>query len=162
MQTGVIWPYLRQQGVYHCPLDVDSAAWTGSHVLTSYLMNGSQNAFQDKGPTWIGYKFTQIAQSADRILFWEAQEGTDTYTHLSSTGATWNDGSSRASEEIVTDRHKRGTNVAFLDGHVDYWDWATFYYNADRSYHGSRTALQDHPTARTPLFWSLFTQNGRP
>lgn len=168
MKTGVIWPYIKQMEVYHCPMDLDTSAWTGTHVLTSYMMNGSQNAYGELAPgkSWIGYKFNQIEHSAERILLWEAQEGKDTYTGLSSSGATWNDGASQAGEEIITDRHQRGTNVAFLDGHVEYWDWGTFYYNADRAVNGQRTALQDHPNDFTPLFWSPYRSskpmNGRP
>lgn len=169
MQTGVIWPYIKQMGVYHCPIDQDASAWVGTHVLTSYMMNGSQNAFGEYPPqppataitaaNWPGYKFTQIKRSAERALFWEASEGTDTYTGLSSTGATWNDGASQAAEEIITDRHQRGTNIAFLDGHVDYWDWSTWYYNARRSVNGSPVDPGKDPN---PVFWSLYKVNGGP
>jgi prepilin-type N-terminal cleavage/methylation domain-containing protein/prepilin-type processing-associated H-X9-DG protein len=175
MKTGVIWPYIKQMEVYHCPMDMDSAAWTGTHVLTSYMMNGSQNAYGEypptpsgAGKTWIGYKFNQIAHSSDRILIWEAMEGTDTYTGLASApgAAVWNDGASQGAEEIVTDRHQRGTNAAFLDGHVEYVDWGTWYYNADRSVNGSATAVKDHPNDYTPVFWSVYRSknpmNGRP
>jgi prepilin-type processing-associated H-X9-DG protein/prepilin-type N-terminal cleavage/methylation domain-containing protein len=170
MKTGVIWPYIKQMQVYHCPMDMDSSAWIGTHVLTSYMMNGIQNdqaAWAPINPpypkeSWIGYKFNQIAHSSERILLWEAMEGTDTYTGLKSSGAIWNDGASTASEEIITDRHQRGTNVAFLDGHVEYWYWDMFYYNADRSVNGSRTAIQDHPNDPTPLYWNPHKPNGRP
>lgn len=166
MQTGVIWPYIKQMGVYHCPMDQDSAAWVGSHWLTSYMMNGAQNAYGEYPlnsvtgqANWPGYKFPQIRASSERILFWEAMEGKDTYTGLSSTGAVWNDGASQGAEEVITDRHERGTNVAFLDGHVDYWDWGTWYYNARRSVNGSAV---DPGTGPDPLFWSLVKTNGAP
>ena len=160
METGVIWPYIKQMGVYHCPIDQDSSAWYCTHWLTSYMMNGSQSAYGEtkNQATWPGYKFTQIKDNADRALFWEASEGTDAFTGLKSTGATWNDGSSDAYEEIITDRHQRGTNVAFLDGHVDYWDWSTWYFNARRSINGSPIDPYGKGKAHQspdPVYWSL-------
>src|SRR6202035_135935 len=51
MQTGVLWPYIRQMAVYHCPMDVDSGAYVGTHWITSYTMNGSAVTFSEKPPT---------------------------------------------------------------------------------------------------------------
>ena len=164
METGVIWPYIKQTGIYHCPMDQDTSGWIGTNVLSSYIMNGSQNAYGEYPPNnavaqanWPGYKFTQIRDSAERILLWEPMEGKDAYTGLSSSGAGWNDGADIASEEIVSDRHQRGLNVAFLDGHVDYWDWSTWYYNARRSVNGSPV---DPGISPDPLYWSPYKTNG--
>jgi prepilin-type processing-associated H-X9-DG protein/prepilin-type N-terminal cleavage/methylation domain-containing protein len=157
VQTGVLWTYIHQLPIYHCPLDTDTNGYVGSHWLSSYLMNGAADGFGGVPNTRPGYRFTQIAQSANRILYWEAMEGKDTFTGRSSTGATWNDGSSNPGEEVVTDRHNRGTNVAFLDGHVEYWDWAKWYYTAEISINGSPIA---DPSQRNELWWNPATSNG--
>jgi prepilin-type N-terminal cleavage/methylation domain-containing protein len=45
VETGVLWPYLRQLAIYHCPMDTESGFWTGTEWLTSYIMNGSMYYF---------------------------------------------------------------------------------------------------------------------
>jgi prepilin-type processing-associated H-X9-DG protein len=36
-------------------------------------------------------------------------------------GSAWNDGSSYPSEEHITNRHYKGANLLFFDGHVEWW-----------------------------------------
>jgi prepilin-type processing-associated H-X9-DG protein/prepilin-type N-terminal cleavage/methylation domain-containing protein len=120
MKTGNLWPYLNNQEIYHCP-DDDPAAWTGTHRLTSYLMNGAQagyiNALLLHRP---GIKISQFGDNSHCVLLWEA---------TSLTG-DWNDGSSEPSQEVLADRHGNGANVAFLDGHVEWWAKGTYDYFA--------------------------------
>lgn len=156
-ESGVIWPYVKQLAVYHCPSDTETGTWVSTHWLTSYIMNGAQNAFGERtSAPWMGYKFTQIPHSADNILIWEAFEGS--FEGQENTTTFWNDGASYPYEESVTDRHMMGANVAYLDGHVDWLDSGTFYYYAQS---GRTWPTPTAPSNQPNMFyWSPYTSNG--
>jgi prepilin-type processing-associated H-X9-DG protein len=170
MMTGVIWPYIRQIPIYHCPVDIDTALYTGTHWLTSYTMNGAQATFGNKPPNGIadkttgkvispGLKFTQMRRPAECILLWEGFEGS--FESVSFTGSFWNDGASSAWEETMTDRHYKGANVAYMDGHVDWMDDKTFYYYAKTANQTNYTGNFAPTTQTNPFYWNPFTSTGQ-
>jgi prepilin-type processing-associated H-X9-DG protein/prepilin-type N-terminal cleavage/methylation domain-containing protein len=139
VKSGVLWPYLLQTQVYRCPADIEPGVWTNTEWLTSYLMNGAQCAYGGNtitGPqprykqSIPGLKFVQFPHSADCVIFWEVMEQrTD---NLYNNSPAWNDGASYPTEEVLSDRHDKGANVAFLDGHVEWWDPGTWFYQAEQ------------------------------
>lgn len=161
VESGVLWPYLRQLGVYRCPADIETGLWTNTEFLTSYLMNGAECSYGGitpshpnspgdislyvKGP---GLKATQFRHSADCVLFWEVMEQKIEGAYNNSPA--WNDGASYPREEVLSDRHDKGANVAFLDGHVEWWDPATWYYQS-RQPTGQYTAIA--PTNQPDRLW---------
>lgn len=157
MVTGNIWPYIQNMGVYHCPLDAEQAAWTGTHRMTSYLMNGAQCGYGNKSLAGTpGLKFSRFKDSADRVLFWEIMEGP--YLGVTSTGPAWNDGSSDPGQEILSDRHDTGANLAFMDGHAEWWDAGRYFYYAEKlTPANSSIANVNDPN---PLWCSPLTKNG--
>ena len=156
MQTGDLWMYLKQAGVYHCPADLPDY-WTGSEWLTSYLMNGAQF---DYGSTKVkppGLKLTQFRESDNCVLFWEAME--QLVEGQQNTGTVWNDGSSYPTEEVMADRHYKGANVAFIDGHVEWWTQADYNYQAGLPLTAVFPAVSD-PTQPSKLWCSPLEPNG--
>jgi prepilin-type processing-associated H-X9-DG protein/prepilin-type N-terminal cleavage/methylation domain-containing protein len=166
VQTGMLWPYLRQMGVYRCPADIETGLWQGTEWLTSYLMNGAECAFGGHTPTMAndpfiyirspGLKAIQFRHSADVVIFWEVME--QKYDGVSNTGTIWNDGSSYPYEEVLSDRHDSGANIAFLDGHVEWWDPGTWYYQSQQP---TGQYFSIAPPGPTKLWCNPLTTNGR-
>lgn len=133
--TGVLWPYLRSRAVYHCPADLPDY-WRGTEWMTSFLMNGAECGFNNAPTNPLRYctqipgvKMSQFIHPAACVLYWEALE--QPYEGQSLTGSVWNDGSSNPREEVLADRHYKGANVAFVDGHAEWWDPQTWQVQAN-------------------------------
>jgi len=128
VMTGELWPYIKAMGIYHCPI-TDQSLWVNTNWLTDYLMNGAMLCFGESGflnpnGNYLGIKvpglkISQFRRPSESVIYFEALE--QKYEGESHTGAVWNDGSSRPDEEVMSDRHYKGANVAFLDGHVEWW-----------------------------------------
>ncbi len=127
-QGGLLWDYIKGEGVYRCPLDKTNApAWKlRTQKLASYLMNGAVDGYgkplnQGGKPGGVApnsYKTTQFRQ--DAIIFWQA---------LETSPGDFNDGSSDPNEGI-TKLHSIGTSVGVVDGHVEYLKTLKFYAEA--------------------------------
>ena len=145
LQTGILYGYLKNMDVFHCPL-YDPTGAKGTNIMTSYLMDGAACGFGSTGnPAMPSYQITAVNKSAERVLYWEADETG------ASTGATWNDGSSYPTEEVIATRHAKGANVAYLDGHVEWWVQTQF------------TNLANAPDTLLPnkLYWKPQSPNGK-
>jgi len=114
-QGGLLWDYIRNMGIYRCPLDrTNTASWTGrTQKMSSYLMNGAVDGYGAIAPN--SYKASQFRQ--DAIIFWQA---------LETNPGDFNDGSSNPGEGI-TRLHNQGTTVGVVDGHIEYFKTAKFY-----------------------------------
>lgn len=140
-ETGVLWPYLHNLNVYHCPGE-NNGDRSGVQLLSSYRMNGAEcgygrigNGSSINSP---GLTLTQIKRVAsDTVLYWETYE----------SGASANDGSLDPSNEVNPPWHEWGSNMAFLDGHVEFWDSNTYWKFANQ--------------LPGPLWWDPLTPNGQ-
>lgn len=124
METGSIWPYLKNREVYRCPghpADETPAAWSTvakTDRWTSYIMNGAVNGYSEAdNPKVTFYSISKFKPT--HVLFWEADER---------TGSAWNDGASWAYEsfdsglqfqEGLKARHGKHSTLAFFDGHAE-------------------------------------------
>ncbi|MCG3125282.1 MAG: hypothetical protein CHACPFDD_00099 [Phycisphaerae bacterium] len=99
-ETGSIWRYLTEAGVYHCPKH--DPPHEKSAKVTSYLMNGAIAGYGRERWSFQVPKFR-----VEALVFWEAEE----------TG--WNDGSSYPTEGL-TKRHGKGATVVGIDGHTEW------------------------------------------
>ena len=108
VEGAVLWTYLKNYQIYHCPIDYPPYSGTVTHALTSYLMNGAANGYgrMSNSNTPVFYKVTKF--KATSIVLWEAPDN-----------EFWNDGSSFPSERM-TDRHGRGASVGLFGGSVEW------------------------------------------
>jgi prepilin-type processing-associated H-X9-DG protein len=110
-------------------MDTESGIWMGTEWMTSYIMNFAEWADGYLQSGVAGLKISQFRNSAECVLIWENME--QSYGGQVPVGISpWNDGSSAPTEGVLPDRHSLGANVAFLDGHVDWWDASTWNYYA--------------------------------
>jgi prepilin-type N-terminal cleavage/methylation domain-containing protein len=114
-ETGLLYPYVGNIGVYRCPLDrTNKVAWRQrAQKMSSYLMNGAVCGFGRISPG--SYKASQFR--ADSVIFWQA---------LETIAGDFNDGSSDPSEGI-TKLHSFGTTIGVVDGHIEYLKTLRFY-----------------------------------
>jgi prepilin-type N-terminal cleavage/methylation domain-containing protein len=107
VQGGQLWKYLNTANVYHCPQDHGPWPTGSSNNLTSYCLNGAATAYS--GNSGVGLNILRF--HPNDVLFWEFA-----MTKSGTNGG--NDGTNYPSEG-VTARHKHGTVVSHIDGHVD-------------------------------------------
>jgi prepilin-type processing-associated H-X9-DG protein/prepilin-type N-terminal cleavage/methylation domain-containing protein len=121
VKSGNIYNYNKTPAIYHCPAD-RSTVYDQPDVprTRSYCMNISVNC-DDANTTY--RRFTDITQPPPGNLFvfidtqeddiWDATFGI--FSPDSFWAGYWLD--------LPADRHSRGANLSFADGHVEHWHW---------------------------------------
>jgi prepilin-type N-terminal cleavage/methylation domain-containing protein/prepilin-type processing-associated H-X9-DG protein len=145
VQDGMLFPYNRSLGIYHCP--TDRSTLTNDDVESfgdpsggtrwktrarSYNMSQSVNGYPDFNPDVLACipmfkKLTEIRiPNTDKCLvFIDEREYTMTDSQFGMPTAFcsgiptfplhWWDS--------PADRHSQGANLSFADGHVEHWKW---------------------------------------
>jgi prepilin-type N-terminal cleavage/methylation domain-containing protein/prepilin-type processing-associated H-X9-DG protein len=133
IENGLLYPYNRSPGIYHCPADLSTIFDQYGNPLSqlrnrSYNLSQSVNGTPDPWPATHSPSFARSSSMlapnpADCLVFIDENEGTMMDSHFGmptlfyNGTATWWD--------MPSDRHGRGANLALADGHVDHWRWAT-------------------------------------
>ena len=118
---GVLFPFNRNAGIYHCPADRSQVTGQAGLARTrSYCMNISLNC-QDATGSFL--KLAHILDPAPARLFvlidtheadiWDPTFGS--FSADSDYAGYWLDWPS--------DRHQQGANLSLADGHVEHWTW---------------------------------------
>ncbi len=133
VQSGMLFEYNRSLGIYHCPADrstlTDPSGTTpGTVRARSYNMSQSVNGFPEYDSFIFAYipyfkTLTQIKAPnvANCLVFVDENE----YTLLDSQfgmPTDYYDGT-QTWWDMPANRHNRGCNFSFADGHVERWRW---------------------------------------
>jgi prepilin-type processing-associated H-X9-DG protein/prepilin-type N-terminal cleavage/methylation domain-containing protein len=121
VMAGNIFSYNKSPPLYHCPADISTVDGQPGVLRTrSFCMDISVNCDQANSTY---HKYTEITQPSPSTLFvfidtqeediWDATFGI--FSPDSPWAEYWLD--------LPADRHSRGANVSFADGHVEYWHW---------------------------------------
>ena len=100
------------------------SVWLGSNVQT----NGLKKTGQVQGPAGI---FAFIDENAVSI-----DNGTFGVHELEVADNFWN---------LPANRHARGCNLSFLDGHVEHWKWTGPYVNGDNAKYSAEDTRRQRP-----------------
>jgi prepilin-type N-terminal cleavage/methylation domain-containing protein/prepilin-type processing-associated H-X9-DG protein len=134
IQTGALWPYVKELGLYECP--------TGfrGELLTYGMMIASNGRSVDGSPVW--KKRILVPQPAQRLLYIdEGLASPDAYSVRYTTKQWW---------DQPTTRHGDGTTFSYADGHSDYHKWV-----------GAETVKKGRLSVRShPGIWGPVTEEG--
>jgi len=120
-QGGLLWPYLKDMGLYRCPLDLtNDTRWrVRLNKLTSYIMNGAVCGYGTiAGDSW---RLSQFKPSAFCFV-----QG------LESNPGDWNDGCCTPSEGIGA-AHLPMAPIGTFGGGVDWWFRTDYYREGDKT-----------------------------
>ena len=121
VKAGNIYTYNKSPPIYRCPADRSTVNGAPGVLRTrSFCMNISLNC-DDARTSY--RKFTEVVNPPPSSLFvfidtqeediWDATFG------IFSSDSYWAD----YWLDLAADRHSRGVNLSFADGHVEHWKW---------------------------------------
>jgi prepilin-type N-terminal cleavage/methylation domain-containing protein/prepilin-type processing-associated H-X9-DG protein len=140
IQGGLLFPYNKSTGIYHCPSDVSTIQDANGNPLPqlrtrSYNMSQSVNGLGmlvspdfDNLPVDVFcpcfIKFSSITNPTPTRLFVFIDENEGTLEDDQFGYPMPNYGYSGYWFDMPSNRHNQGGNLSFADGHVERWNWA--------------------------------------
>jgi len=133
--NGLLFPYNRSLPIYHCPADLSTLITPAGQPLPqlrwrSYNMSQSINGYPEGGdpdmnryiPAW--KKYTQVRHPIPSELFVLIDENSGTQEDAEfgcpPIGSVYQE---YIWWDMPSDRHNKGANLSFADGHVEHWKW---------------------------------------
>ncbi len=134
IENGMLFPYNRSDGIYHCPADrstviAPDGAKTLLPRLRSYNMSQSINGYStydtnvfDYLPCFLKLTAIQNPDPVQCIVFLDVHEDEIVDTEFGiPTRAFW--AGINQWWDVPANRHNQGCNFSFADGHVEHWRW---------------------------------------
>jgi prepilin-type N-terminal cleavage/methylation domain-containing protein/prepilin-type processing-associated H-X9-DG protein len=126
IKQGTIYSYVGSPGVYHCPTDrslINSSPVprTRSYSLDYYLHGLIDPQYGPYLPNFAAtavVKYSGVSHPSLTFAFLDENENTiedGVYLLYRNPDETW--------QNAPSDRHSRGMNLSFTDGHCEYWKW---------------------------------------
>lgn len=131
--NGLLFPYNRSLGIYHCPADRStledaSGQKLGQFRWRSYNMSQSVNGYPEFSPLLLANipcwrMFSNVRYPSQLFVFIDEHPDTilDAQFGNPPRGTFFSD----AWWDMPSDRHDQGANLSFADGHVEHWKWRT-------------------------------------
>ncbi len=131
--NGLLFQYNSSLGIYRCPSDRSTLQTPDGQALPqlrwrSYNMSQSVNGYPEfleadldivQVASW--KKLTPIRSPTSLFVFIDEHQDTIEDAEFGNPPAnSWYDG---AWWDMPADRHNRGANLSFADGHVEHWKW---------------------------------------
>jgi prepilin-type N-terminal cleavage/methylation domain-containing protein/prepilin-type processing-associated H-X9-DG protein len=116
--SSLLFIYNTQPAIYHCPADQSTVTgFPGLLRKRSYNLSNSANCAADDHFR----KFTEIKAVTQLFIFIDTDpdEIWDSTFGVLPQGSYWQD----YWLDVPADRHQRGANLSFADGHVERWTW---------------------------------------
>jgi prepilin-type N-terminal cleavage/methylation domain-containing protein/prepilin-type processing-associated H-X9-DG protein len=127
--NGLLFQYNKSLPIYHCPADLSTLESSSQLRWRSYNLSQSVNGYPQGDPeyfqsipAWTKYTevrhpipselFVFIDESAETIQ--DADFGSPPVGGVFEQNVWW---------DMPSDRHSRGANLSFADGHVEHWKW---------------------------------------
>jgi prepilin-type N-terminal cleavage/methylation domain-containing protein/prepilin-type processing-associated H-X9-DG protein len=163
IQAGLLYPYDRSVGIYHCPSDMSTIQDSSGNPLyqprnRSYNMSQSVNGLgllsdPNNGgyavdvfqPCFIKYSAITNPSPSGLFVFIDENELTLSddqfgYPMPNDTPGYWWD--------MPSNRHNQGANLSFADGHAEHWHWKIpMIYTT--GYYGGEPDIQPVPPNQT-------------
>ena len=139
IENGLLFQYNRSIGIYHCPSDLATIYTLTGHRLTqlrnrSYNLSQSVNGNPDallaaQIPSFAKTSQIQNPNPPQCLVFIDENEGTIDNegtmldSHFGMPTASYHPQGLTNWWDMPSDRHGRGGNLSFSDGHVEHWHW---------------------------------------
>jgi prepilin-type N-terminal cleavage/methylation domain-containing protein/prepilin-type processing-associated H-X9-DG protein len=133
--NGLLFQYNNSLAIYHCPADQSTLETPDGQPLPqlrwrSYNMSQSVNGYPQGDPEYYSIipawtKFTEVRHPNPSELFVLIDENSDTQEDAEfgnppvGSPYFW----PNVWWDMPSDRHNRGGNLSFADGHVEHWKW---------------------------------------
>lgn len=128
IEAGTLFPYVNYStGIYRCPADQSTVLGKKTRRTRSYSMSAYLNGDEAGIDPRVKTNFTAILTPPPSKVFVFIEE----HEHSSWAGSFSvmpRDrmallGEKTSSSSTPADRHNRGCNLTFADGHIEYWKW---------------------------------------
>jgi len=126
--NGLLFQYNTSLPIYHCPADQSTLQSSSQLRWRSYNLSQSINGYPQGDPEYFPYipawtKYTEVRHPSPGDLFVFIDESAGTIQDAEFGNPPVGGVFQQEWWDMPSDRHNRGGNLSFADGHVEHWKW---------------------------------------